>query len=561
MAARYRAGSSDTRLHEATKKKDVISLLSQIPPVDVNGLNEEGNTALHCYINRRRDEGYPLLLCLLTNCDTDRIDLDKPGPLLNTPLHLAAQVGDIDAAKALIAFGADIDALNINHATPLDIACNDDTRDFLFFVGSESGDCVRQRLDNFKQLPPPTTVPVSLDDGVDWRELSQSTDLTSLTSSIPAATMDNYSAWLRWREKQKTLQEQKKRRSSCRRRGHHSAAPPVFKAREGHRVLCLDGGGMRGLILIEVLSFITQTTGRKITDLFEWIVATSTGAIVALALAYADLNVQQVRQLYFEMKEKVFGTARFGYCCDTEAKEELLKKVFGDKRMLPLDNGPKILISTVDKTTDKLELNWFNNFREDDKTLYGRPLWEVARATAAAPGFFSPLKQCCIDGRVREFIDGGLRANNPSESGLTIIQDYLRQCSESGAEHRRVSLVVSIGCGDFPGKELGDLDLEKYLFPGKNFPWIPSIIKTFKNLMTMFIHAIDNSEGAASNTRSRCQEQGVAFYRFNPKFDEEIRLTETEDKILCNMIISARVHIISKLTHMEEIIQSFYEDQ
>lgn len=47
---------------------------------------------------------------------------------------------------------------------------------------------------------------------------------------------------------------------------------------------------MRGLILIEVLSFITQTTGRKITDLFEWIVATSTGAIVALALAYGEIH-------------------------------------------------------------------------------------------------------------------------------------------------------------------------------------------------------------------------------------------------------------------------------
>ena len=58
-------------------------------------------------------------------------------------------------------------------------------------------------------------------------------------------------------------------------------------------------------------------------------------------LFLADLNVQQVRQLYFEMKEKVFGTARFGYCCDTEAKEKLLKKVFGDRRMLPLENGPK----------------------------------------------------------------------------------------------------------------------------------------------------------------------------------------------------------------------------
>ena len=52
----------------------------------------------------------------------------------------------------------------------------------------------------------------------------------------------------------------------------------------------------------------------------------------------------------------------------------------------------------------------------------------------------------------------------------------------------------------------------------------------------------------------------MAFYRFNPKFDKEISLTETDDKVLCNMIISARVHIISKLTHMEEIIQSFYQE-
>ena len=74
-------------------------------------------------------------------------------------------------------------------------------RDFLFIVGSESGNQVRQRLDNFKQLPPPATI--SLDDSVDWKELSQSTDLTSLTASIPPAAMDNYNVWLQWRQKQK----------------------------------------------------------------------------------------------------------------------------------------------------------------------------------------------------------------------------------------------------------------------------------------------------------------------------------------------------------------------
>ena len=60
----------------------------------------------------------------------------------------------------------------------------------------------------------------------------------------------------------------------------------------------------------------------------------------------------------------------------------------------------------------------------------------------------------------------------------------------------------------------------------------------------------------------RCDELGVAFYRFNPKFDKEIALNETDDKRLCDMITLARAHIISKQTHMDEIIQSFCpEDQ
>jgi calcium-independent phospholipase A2 len=54
----------------------------------------------------------------------------------------------------------------------------------------------------------------------------------------------------------------------------------------GSRILCLDGGGMRGLIQIEILSIIERLSGRKIVDLFDWIIGTSTGGIVALGLVY-----------------------------------------------------------------------------------------------------------------------------------------------------------------------------------------------------------------------------------------------------------------------------------
>ena len=56
--------------------------------------------------------------------------------------------------------------------------------------------------------------------------------------------------------------------------------------RSGSRILCLDGGGMRGLVQLEILSQLEKRTGRKITELFDWIIGTSTGAIIALGLVY-----------------------------------------------------------------------------------------------------------------------------------------------------------------------------------------------------------------------------------------------------------------------------------
>ena len=54
----------------------------------------------------------------------------------------------------------------------------------------------------------------------------------------------------------------------------------------GSRILCLDGGGIRGLIQLEVLSQLERKTGRRITELFDWIIGTSTGGIIALGLVY-----------------------------------------------------------------------------------------------------------------------------------------------------------------------------------------------------------------------------------------------------------------------------------
>lgn len=56
----------------------------------------------------------------------------------------------------------------------------------------------------------------------------------------------------------------------------------------GSRILFLDGGGIKGLVQLEVLMQLEEKTGRKITELFDWIVGTSTGGVIALTLVYGE---------------------------------------------------------------------------------------------------------------------------------------------------------------------------------------------------------------------------------------------------------------------------------
>ncbi|CAI8015911.1 85/88 kDa calcium-independent phospholipase A2 [Geodia barretti] len=106
----------------------------------------------------------------------------------------------------------------------------------------------------------------------------------------------------------------------------------------GARILSLDGGGMKGLIEIDVLEQLEQETGKKIPELFDWIVATSTGAIIVLGLLYAKKSLQEIRQLYYRLKDDVFASPRFGMAYNTSALEELLVDLFGTEMTMEHDS-------------------------------------------------------------------------------------------------------------------------------------------------------------------------------------------------------------------------------
>ena len=79
-----------------------------------------------------------------------------------------------------------------------------------------------------------------------------------------------------------------------------------FMVSGGSRLLFLDGGGIKGLAQIEIMRQIEEATGRKIIELFDWIVGSSIGGILALGLVYGKLllgnkNSNSQQYIYYIM--------------------------------------------------------------------------------------------------------------------------------------------------------------------------------------------------------------------------------------------------------------------
>src|SRR3954453_11349493 len=83
------------------------------------------------------------------------------------------------------------------------------------------------------------------------------------------------------------------------------------------RVLAIDGGGNRGIIPATVLADLEVRSGRAVADLFDLVVGTSTGGILALALTAAGeggrprLRAEELISLYVREGPRIFSRSVF----------------------------------------------------------------------------------------------------------------------------------------------------------------------------------------------------------------------------------------------------------
>jgi patatin-like phospholipase/acyl hydrolase len=106
------------------------------------------------------------------------------------------------------------------------------------------------------------------------------------------------------------------------------------------KLLALDGGGIRGLVTIEVLGEIENllrgALGKRklvLADYFDYIAGTSTGAIIAACLSLG-MSVDKLRKFYVDNGEAMFDEAfilkRLYYKYEDDKLSNKFREVIGD---------------------------------------------------------------------------------------------------------------------------------------------------------------------------------------------------------------------------------------
>ncbi len=172
------------------------------------------------------------------------------------------------------------------------------------------------------------------------------------------------------------------------------------------KLLALDGGGIRGVITLEVLDRIEQIVRQKLgrsdavlADYFDYLGGTSTGAIIASCLS-VGMTVDAVRRFYVSSGPDMFTRAgilrRFYNKFDQDKLADQLRDVFGANTNLGSDKLRTLLMLVLrNATTDSpwpISSNpaaLFNDSSLGNCNL-NLPLWQLVRASTAAPTFFPP---------------------------------------------------------------------------------------------------------------------------------------------------------------------------
>ncbi|MFD2265396.1 patatin-like phospholipase family protein [Lacibacterium aquatile] len=198
------------------------------------------------------------------------------------------------------------------------------------------------------------------------------------------------------------------------------------------RLLCIDGGGIRGVIPASALVALEERLGAPIASGFDLVVGTSTGGIIAAGLTRPGTPMTSAEMLEFYRKDgprifdrsfwKTVRTAggAIDEKYDAAVLESVMEDCFGQTRLS--ESGPAELLITAYDIEARAPV-FFKSWRARGRGIggggppvesYDFLLKDICRATCAAPTYFEPA---LIENRAatpHALIDGSVVAANPT---------------------------------------------------------------------------------------------------------------------------------------------------
>lgn len=190
------------------------------------------------------------------------------------------------------------------------------------------------------------------------------------------------------------------------------------------RVLSIDGGGIRGLIPALILAELESATHQPISKLFDLVVGTSTGGLLALGVSMPEHGNQpkhtasDLVNIYLNHGRTIFkrsfwkGVSSVAGLTDeiysAEGLESVLEQYFGNTTMAQALTRCMVTTYNIQARTPLFIKSWQPKHSEIAMT-------EAGRATSAAPTYFEPA-QITIQGVSHPLVDGGVFINSPAVS-------------------------------------------------------------------------------------------------------------------------------------------------
>lgn len=312
-------------------------------------------------------------------------------------------------------------------------------------------------------------------------------------------------------------------------------APWKYKIRPKHtgpRILSLDGGGIRGIIQLKMLEALERkiNLGVPIQDFFDLVVGTSSGGIIALALASNRVSVTECINLFCEFSEQAFQKrtgadlpgiktlveATYHSKYETRGIDRVLKEKLGDESIFGGKREPggremlRAGVTTISSSGHPyLVANYNRPLAEDLKTRYNflraenshqeLKTWEAARATSASPRFFKPFFHKPTG---YSFNDGGLKFNNP-----VVVADQEWKLLWPNLANKHPDILLSIGTGYDPNPKP---EMDK---GGRRLRAKRGALEFAKVLLKIATQQIESSVG--------CEQTWSNFLRSLPIHDED----------------------------------------